>query len=216
MLNLAILISGRGSNMEAILKSIDEGQIRNVRPKIVVSNRSDSPGLKLAVQKFGVSTYVLSKGKDKALSLEDELVQVLDEFGVHPKTGVICLAGFMRILSPRLVQRYTMRILNIHPSLLPAFPGLHAQRQALQYGAKVSGCTIHFVDRGVDTGPIIMQRAISIFDSDTEESLSQRILEIEHKLYPEALRLFSEGNLKIDGRRISITDSNAKNRSNVV
>jgi phosphoribosylglycinamide formyltransferase 1 len=197
--------------MEAILKSIDEGQIRNVRPKVVVSDSSDSPGLKLAVQKFGVSTYVLSKGKDKTLSFEDELVQVLDEFDVRPKTGVICLAGFMRILSPRLVERYMMRILNIHPSLLPAFPGLHAQRQALQYGVKVSGCTIHFVDKGVDTGPIIMQRAVSIFDSDTEESLSQRILKIEHKLYPEALRLFSEGNLKIDGRRISITDSKAKN-----
>ena len=201
--------------MEAILKSIEEGQIRNVRPKVVVSNRSDSPGLKLA-QKFGVPTYVLSKGQDKTLSFEYELVQVLDKFDVHPKTGVICLAGFMRILSPALVQRYKMRILNIHPSLLPAFPGLHAQRQALQHGAKVSGCTIHFVDIGIDTGPILMQRPVQIFDSDSEESLSQRILELEHILYPEALRLFSEGNLKIDGRRISITGSKAKNRNDVV
>lgn len=201
--------------MEAILRSIEEGEISNVRPKVVVSNRAESPGLKLAAQKFGVSTYVLSKGKDKALSFEDELVQVLDEFGVDPKTGVICLAGFMRILGPLLLQKYRMRILNIHPSLLPAFPGLHAQRQALQYGAKISGCTIHFVDTGIDTGPILIQRAVTIFDNDTEESLTQRILEIEHILYPEALRVFSEGKLKIDGRRVSITDSKQNDRNEI-
>lgn len=201
--------------MEAILRSIEEGEISNVRPKVVVSNRAESPGLKLAAQKFGVSTYVLSKGKDKALSFEDELVQVLDEFGVDPKTGVICLAGFMRILGPLLVQKYRMRILNIHPSLLPAFPGLHAQRQALQYGAKISGCTIHFVDTGIDTGPILVQRAVTIFDNDTEESLTQRILEIEHILYPEALRVFSEGKLKIDGRRVSVTDSKQNDRNEI-
>ncbi len=199
--------------MEAILRSIEEGQITNVRPKVVVSNRSESPGLKLAAQKFGVPTHVLCKGNDKTLSFEDELVQVLDQFGIDPKTGVICLAGFMRILSPIIVQKYTMRILNVHPSLLPAFPGLHAQRQALEYGAKISGCTIHFVDTGVDTGPILIQRAVTIFDNDTEESLTQRILEIEHILYPEALRVFSEGKLKIDGRRVSITDSKTKNRN---
>jgi phosphoribosylglycinamide formyltransferase-1 len=207
LINLAILISGRGSNMKAILGAIKEGRIKRVRPKVVVSNRSDSPGLKIAAHEFGVSTHILSNTKQKEQKLELELIKVLEDYNVDSMTGVICLAGFMRILSPAVVGRYRMRIMNIHPSLLPSFPGIHAQRQALNYGAKVTGCTVHFVDEGVDTGPIFMQRVVPILDNDTEESLAQRILEAEHILYPEALRLFSEGSLKINGRRISVIDT---------
>jgi phosphoribosylglycinamide formyltransferase-1 len=193
--------------MKAILDAINKGRIKRVRPKVVVSNRSDSPGLKIAAHEFGVSTHILSSGNQEKQKFEYELIKVLDDYNVEPTTGVICLAGFMRILGPTLIERYKMRIMNIHPSLLPSFPGLHAQRQALNYGAKVTGCTVHFVDEGVDTGPILMQRVVPILDSDTEESLAQRILHAEHILYPEALRLFSESSLKINGRRISVIDT---------
>ncbi len=190
--------------MVAILEAIEKGQIKRVKPTIVVSNRSDAQGLKLATQKFGVSTHILSKDHHEDHS--SELMQVLEKYDVHPMTGVICLAGFMKILGPILVDRYRMRILNIHPSLLPSFPGLHSQRQALEYGAKISGCTVHLVDDGVDTGPILMQKAVPVFDNDTEVSLTKRILKAEHILYPAALRLFSEGQLKLVGRRISMKD----------
>ena len=135
---------------------------------------------------------------------DQKLVPVLEEYGVNKKEGVICLAGFTRVLSPEFVSTYKMRIMNIHPALLPSFQGLHAQKQALEYGVKVSGCTVHFVDEGVDTGPIILQRTVPVLASDTEELLAERILEVEHELYPEALDLFSKGNIRIEGRRVSV------------
>jgi phosphoribosylglycinamide formyltransferase-1 len=129
---------------------------------------------------------------------------MLTEYGVTPQSGLVCLAGFMRIVSPEFVRRYRMRIMNIHPALLPAFPGLHAQKQALDYGVKVSGCTVHFVDEGIDSGPVILQKAVPVIEEDNEDSLSARILEQEHELYPKAVELFCEGRIKIQGRRVSI------------
>jgi phosphoribosylglycinamide formyltransferase-1 len=129
---------------------------------------------------------------------------MLTEYGVTPQSGLVCLAGFMKIVSPEFVRRYRMRIMNIHPALLPAFPGLHAQKQALDYGVKVSGCTVHFVDEGIDSGPVILQKAVPVIEEDNEDSLSARILEQEHELYPKAVELFCEGRIKIQGRRVSI------------
>jgi phosphoribosylglycinamide formyltransferase-1 len=128
----------------------------------------------------------------------------MHQYGVTPKSGLICLAGFMRIISVEFVTQYKMRILNIHPSLLPSFPGLHAQKQAIEYGAKVSGCTVHFVDEGVDSGPILLQKAVPVLDIDTEETLSSRILKEEHKLYPQSVRLFAEGKILVNGRKVFV------------
>lgn len=204
LLNLAILISGRGSNMEAILSAISLGKIKNVRPSIVISDRPEAAGLKIASEKFSVSTNTLPGYGLKGSEYDQKLLQVLEDYGVNSSTGCICLAGFMRVLSCEVVSKYIMRIMNIHPALLPSFPGLRAQKQALDYGVKVSGCTVHFVDEGIDTGPILLQRAVPVFDSDTEHLLAQRILKVEHQLYPEALGLFSEGNIRIEGRKVSI------------
>ena len=204
LLNLAILISGRGSNMEAILSAIKLGKIKNIRPSIVISDRPDAAGLRIASEKFCVSTNTLQGYGLKGWEYDQKLVQVLEHYGVNDRTGVICLAGFMRVLSFEVVSKYKMRIMNIHPALLPSFPGLRAHKQALDYGVKVSGCTVHFVDERIDTGPILLQRAVPVFDSDTEHLLAERILKVEHELYPEALSLFSKGNIKIEGRKVSI------------
>jgi phosphoribosylglycinamide formyltransferase 1 len=204
LINLAILISGRGSNMNAILSAIKLGKIQNVKPSIVISNNADAAGLKIASEKFGVATKTLMDYGYKGWPYDRRLVPVLEEYGVNREEGVICLAGFNHILSPQFVCIYKMRIMNIHPALLPSFQGLHAQKQALEYGVKVSGCTVHFVDEGVDTGPIILQRSVPVLASDTEELLAERILKVEHELYPEALDLFSKGNIMIEGRRVFI------------
>jgi phosphoribosylglycinamide formyltransferase 1 len=204
LINLAILISGRGSNMNAILSAIKLGKIQNVKPSIVISNNADAAGLKIASEKFGVATKTLMDYGYKGWPYDRRLVPVLEEHGVNREEGVICLAGFNHILSPQFVCIYKMRIMNIHPALLPSFQGLHAQKQALEYGVKVSGCTVHFVDEGVDTGPIILQRTVPVLASDTEELLAERILKVEHELYPEALDLFSKGNIMIEGRRVFI------------
>jgi phosphoribosylglycinamide formyltransferase 1 len=206
LLNLAILISGRGSNMEAILSAIKLGKIKNIRPSIVISERPDAAGLRIASEKFCVSTNTLQGYGSKGWEYDQKLVQVLEDYGVNDRTGVICLAGFMRVLSSEVVSKYKMRIMNIHPALLPSFPGLRAQKQALDHGVKVSGCTVHFVDEGIDTGPIFMQRAVPVFDSDTEHVLADRILKVEHELYPEALSLFSKGNIRIEGRKVSLEE----------
>ncbi|MDQ4016302.1 MAG: phosphoribosylglycinamide formyltransferase [Thermoproteota archaeon] len=204
MINLGMLISGRGSNMDAILAAIRSGRIRNVKPCIVISNKPGTAGLKIASEKYKVPTKVIPSDGLKGWHYDQNVVTILHEHGVTPQSGLVCLAGFMRIMSPEFIRQYRMRIMNIHPALLPAFPGLHAQKQALDYGVKVSGCTVHFVDEGIDSGPVILQRAVSVIERDDEESLSARILEQEHELYPEAVRLFCEGRIKIDGRRVSI------------
>jgi phosphoribosylglycinamide formyltransferase-1 len=150
-------------------------------------------------------TKVILPNGLKGWDYDQKVVAALQEYGVTPQSGLVCLAGFMRIISPEFVRLYKMRILNIHPALLPSFPGLHAQKQALDYGVKVSGCSVHFVEEGVDSGPVILQNAVPVMDSDDEETLSARILEQEHQLYPEAVRLFAEGRIKVQGRRVLVS-----------
>ena len=191
--------------MDAILSAIKSGKIKNVKPSVVISNKPDAPGLKIASEKYGVPTKLIPPDDLKGWEYDEKVVAALQEHGVTPQSGLICLAGFMRIISPEFVRKYKMRILNIHPALLPSFPGLHAQKQALEYGVRVTGCTVHFVEEGVDSGPVILQKALPVMDGDTEETLSERILEQEHQLYPEAVRLFGDGRIKVKGRKVSIT-----------
>ena len=191
--------------MEAILKSIKRKKIP-INPAVVISNKSDAKGLKIA-QRLGIKTEVI-KSKDfkgSRLEYDKKIISTLEKYGVTPKNGLVCLAGFMRIISPEFVKKYKNRIINIHPALLPAFPGLDAQKQAIEYGAKYSGCTVHFVDSGVDTGPIILQLVVKIQKGDTEKTLSKRILAKEHQAYPEAIRLFAEKKIKISGRKTIIS-----------
>jgi phosphoribosylglycinamide formyltransferase-1 len=204
VLNLAILISGRGSNMESILSAVLANKIRNVKPSVVISSNPDASGLKVASEKFEVPVEVAKSNGAKGWTYDQRIFASLCEYGVTPEAGLVCLAGFMRVISPEFVRNYKMRIMNIHPSLLPSFPGLHAQRQALKYGVKISGCTVHFVDEGIDSGPIILQRVVTVLDSDTEESLSSRILEQEHILYPQSVKLFAEGKVEVVGRKVFI------------
>jgi len=191
--------------MEAILKSIKRKKIP-INPAIIISNKSDAKGLKIA-QRLGIKTEVI-ESKDFKGSRSDydkKIISTLEKYGVTPKNGLVCLAGFMRIISPEFVKKYKNRIINIHPALLPAFPGLDAQKQAVEYGSKYSGCTVHFVDSGVDTGPIILQSIVKIRKGDTEKTLSKRILAKEHQAYPEAIRLFAEKKIKISGRKTIIS-----------
>ena len=205
MLNLAILISGRGSNMENILKSIKKNKIP-ANPAVVISNKPDAKGLEIA-KKLRVKTEVVESNGLKGGNWEydSKLIAILEKYKVTPQNGLICLAGFMRIMSPEFIKHYKGRILNIHPAILPSFPGLHSQRQALEYGVKYAGCTVHFVDEGVDTGPIILQSIVKVRDDDTEESLSKRILKQEHKIYPKAVKLFAKGKIKTSGRKTIIS-----------
>ncbi|MHA7734384.1 phosphoribosylglycinamide formyltransferase [Nitrosopumilus sp. S6] len=205
MLNLGILISGRGSNMESILKSIKKKKIP-INPAIVISNKPDAKGLKIA-QKLGVNVEVVeSKGFNGSRAEYDKkIITVLTKYGVTPRNGLVCLAGFMRIISPEFVKKYKNRIINIHPALLPSFPGLDAQKQALEYGVKFSGCTVHFVDAGMDTGAVIIQSVVKVKENDTEKLLSKRILKEEHRIYPEAVNLFARKKIKVSGRRTIIS-----------
>jgi len=191
--------------MEAILKSIQRKKIP-INPAIVISNRADARGLKIA-QKLGVKTEIIeSKGfKGSRWDYDKKIITVLTKNGVTQKNGLVCLAGFMRIISPEFVKKYKNKIINIHPALLPSFSGLDAQKQAVDYGSKYSGCTVHFVDSGVDTGPIILQKIVKISDEDTEETLAKRSLAQEHQAYPEAVRLFAENKIKISGRKTKIS-----------
>jgi len=191
--------------MESILKAIKKKKIP-INPAVVISNKPDAKGLKIA-KKLGVKTEVIkSKGfKGNKWDYDKKIVSVLKKYGVTPTNGLVCLAGFMRIVSPQFVRKYKHRILNIHPAILPAFPGLDAQKQAVDYGAKFSGCTVHFVDDDVDTGPIILQTIVKVKNGDTEKVLAKRILTQEHKTYPEAVRLFAEGKIKILGRKTIIS-----------
>ena len=190
--------------MKAILSSILSGNLKNVNPAVVISNRKDAIGLEVAKNNFNIPTeIVLSNGK-KGWDYDKEIVSKLRSYNVLPSNGLICLAGYMKIISTEFVNEYKFRIMNIHPALLPSFRGLHAQKQALDYGVKVSGCTVHFVNDEVDTGPIILQQAVNVYTTDTEEDISNRILELEHKLYPQAVKLFAENKLKVEGRKVII------------
>lgn len=190
--------------MDAILAAAKAGRMPGVRPAVVISNKPDAAGLRTASEKYGVKTKIVPPEGAKGWDYDRKVVEALEEAGVTPQNGLVCLAGFMRIISPEFVRHYKARILNIHPALLPSFPGLHAQKQAIEYGVKVSGCTVHFVDEGVDSGPVILQKTIPVMEGDSEETLSARILEQEHQVYPEAVRLFSEGRLKVEGRKVRV------------
>jgi len=191
--------------MESILKSIKNKKIP-INPSIVISNKHDAPGLKIA-EKLGINVEVIeSKGfKGSRAEFDKKIITVLTKYGVTPRNGLVCLAGFMRIISPEFVKKYKNRIINIHPALLPAFPGLDSQKQALDYGAKFSGCSVHFVDSGMDTGPIIIQAVVKIKENDTEKSLSKRILKEEHRIYPEAINLFARKKIKIIKRKTIVS-----------
>jgi len=204
--NLGILISGRGSNMESILKTIKKQRIP-INPSIVISNKPDAKGLKIA-EKLGVKTLVIDSKeyKNKRIQYDKKVIKELEKNGVTPRNGLVCLAGFMRIISPHFIKKYKNRIFNIHPALLPAYPGLNAQKQAIQNGAKVSGCTVHFVDEGVDSGPIILQSVVKVRNNDNEKTLSKRILIEEHKIYPEAVKLFARKKIRLSGKRAIILD----------
>jgi phosphoribosylglycinamide formyltransferase 1 len=199
MKNLGILLSGRGSNFVAIADSIEAGRIPNARIAIVISNRTYAPGIETA-KKLGLKALVIpSKGKDREAH-DREVVAVLREH----KVDLVCLAGYMRLLSPWFVQQFPQRILNIHPSLLPAFPGLEAQQQAFVYGVKVSGCTVHFVDEELDHGAIIVQKTVLVLGTDDEHTLAERILAQEHVAYTEAINIVLEGKFVVAGRRLRL------------
>jgi len=191
--------------MEAILKSIKK-KMMPINPVVVISNKPDAKGLKIA-EKLGVKTeIILSKGfKGDRWDYDKKIITVLKRYGVTPTNGFVCLAGFMRIISPQFIRKYKNRIMNIHPALLPAFPGLEVQKQAIDYGVKYSGCTVHLVDERVDTGPIIIQAVVKVNDNDTAETLAKKILKQEHRIYPEAVRLFAKGKIKISGRKTKIS-----------
>ena len=188
--------------MESILKSIKRKKIP-INPAIVISNKPNAKGLKIA-KKLGINIEIVeSKNfKGSRWQYDKKVIAVLTKHGVTPRNGLVCLAGFMRIISLEFIKKYKNRIINIHPALLPAFPGLDSQKQALEYGAKYSGCTVHFVDTGMDTGPIIIQAVVKVMEKDSVESLSKRILKEEHRIYPEAVNLFARKKIRVSGRRI--------------
>ena len=191
--------------MESILKAIKKKKIP-INPAVVISNKPNAKGLAIA-KKMGIQTEVIesSKYKGKRLQYDKEIISTLKKYKVTPSNGLVCLAGFMRIISPYFIKEYKNKILNIHPALLPAFPGLDAQKQAIEFGSKFSGCTVHFVDEGVDTGPIIIQEIVKINNNDTEKSLSKKILVKEHEIYPKAIELFAKKKISIKGRKVKIS-----------
>ncbi len=198
--NLGVLISGRGSNLQAIVDAIAAGEL-DARIALVVSNRADAVGLERA-RSAGIEAIYLSH---RAFASREDYDRALVEALRARDVGLVCLAGFMRLLSPVFIEAFPNAILNIHPALLPAFPGLEAQHQAWAHGVKVSGATVHLVNRDLDAGPIVLQRAVPVLEDDTPDSLSARILEVEHQLYPEAIRLVLSGQWQLDGRRFRQT-----------
>jgi len=190
--------------MESILKAIKKQKIP-INPAVVISNRPNAKGLAIA-KKLGVQTEIIDSVnyKGKRQQYDKEIISILRKYKVTPTNGLVCLAGFMRIISPYFIKEYKNRILNIHPALLPAFSGLDAQKQAIEFGAKFSGCTVHFVDEGVDTGPIIIQEIVKVSNNDTERTLSKKILVKEHEIYPKAVELFAKKKISIRGRKVKI------------
>ena len=204
LLKLAILISGRGSNMRAILRAIKKQNIPIV-PTVVISNKPSARGLRIA-RGLDVKTEIVESNgfQGSRWEYDQKIIGVLNKYGMTPKNSLICLAGFMRILSPEFIKIYKNRILNIHPAILPSFPGLNAQKRAVDSGARYSGCTVHFVDEEVDAGPILVQKVVKVRSDDTEETLAKRILAKEHKAYPEAVRLIAEKKISVIGRKVKI------------
>ena len=202
MSNIAVLVSGRGSNLQAIIDSIESGYLQ-ARISVVISDVGDAYALERARKHDIEAVFIDPKSFRSKELYEEEVLKTLREHGA----GLVLLAGYMRIVGKTLLSAFRNRILNIHPALLPAFPGLHAQKQAFDYGVKVAGCTVHFVDESLDCGPIILQRCVEVKEDDTPDTLADRILEQEHKIYPEAVRLFCENRLRIEGRKVRITRS---------
>jgi phosphoribosylglycinamide formyltransferase-1 len=199
LLKLGVLISGNGSNLQSIIDHIEKGSLKAII-KIVISNNPDAYGITRAKER-GIAVAVIKNSDFKNKEEFDlELIRILKNHNVD----LVILAGFMRIITPALLKAFPQKIMNIHPALLPSFPGIHGQKQALEYGVKLSGCTVHFVDEGVDTGPIIIQSAVQVFDDDTEETLAARILKEEHRIYPQAIQFFAEGKIEIKGRKVRI------------
>jgi phosphoribosylglycinamide formyltransferase-1 len=196
MKKLGILISGRGSNFEAIARNVQAGKIP-AEIGVVISNKEEAAGLAIARQMGLNAICIPSKGKERE-AFERELVAALRQHEVD----LVCLAGFMRVLTPYFIREFKGRILNIHPAILPSFPGVEAQKQALDYGTKFTGCTVHFVDEGVDTGPVVAQAVVPVLDDDTAETLAARILKEEHRIYTEAVCLVIEDKIRIEGRRV--------------
>jgi phosphoribosylglycinamide formyltransferase 1 len=197
---IGVLLSGRGSNFEALAESVAAGRIPNAEIAIVISNKPDARGLERAKARGIAARLIPSKGLERE-AYDRQVAAVLQEY----KVDLICLAGYMRLLSPYFVAAFPQRILNIHPSLLPSFPGLESQKQALDYGVKLAGCTVHFVDENLDAGPIILQAVVPVQDADDEHELSERILKEEHRIYTEAVKIILEGKFKIVGRRVMRT-----------
>ncbi len=196
---IAVLLSGRGSNFRALYRATKEGRIP-AEIVLVISDKKEAPGLQSA-REYGIEAlYIRRKDFPDRVSFDMKIAEEIEK----RKVDLICLAGYMRVLSPEFVRKFRWRIMNIHPALLPSFPGLHAQRQAVEYGVRYSGATVHFVDEGVDTGPIILQAVVPVYQDDTEETLAERILKEEHRIYPEAVRLFFEGKLEVKGRKVYI------------
>jgi phosphoribosylglycinamide formyltransferase-1 len=197
--SIGVLASGRGSNFQSIIDHIRLKVLENVRISVLICNNKDAYALKIAEQNGIESKFIDHRNKEREV-FDKEVIKTLKDYNVN----LVVLAGFMRVLSPYFIDEYKHRIMNIHPALLPSFPGLHAQKQALDYGVKVSGCTVHYVEKDVDIGPIILQHAVPVREDDTEETLSDRILVFEHRLYPKAIQLHVDGRLKIEGRRVRI------------
>jgi phosphoribosylglycinamide formyltransferase-1 len=199
---IGVLVSGRGSNLQAIIDNIEKGSL-SAELAVVISDQADAYALERARKYHIPGVHVSAKGyKDRRDEYDVLLVKELQKHNVE----LVALAGFMRIITPTLLTAFPHRVLNIHPALLPSFPGLHVQKAALEHGVKFSGCTVHFVDEGMDTGPIIIQAVVPILDNDTEDTLSARILKQEHKIYSRAIQLYAEGRLRIEGRRVIVTN----------
>lgn len=194
---IAVLVSGRGSNLQAIMDSIEKGYIKNATVNVVISNKANAYALERA-RNHGIDAVFLDPDEYDRDEYDRAILNVLSQYNID----LLLLAGYFRLLGSEIIIAYRNKIMNIHPSLLPAFKGLHAQKQAFEYGVKVAGCTVHFVDEGLDSGPIIIQKCVPVLTGDTEETLTARILEQEHVIYPEAVRLFTEGKLKIEGRNV--------------
>lgn len=205
MIPIGVLVSGRGSNLEAILDAVDQKVITKGQVKVVISNKPGAPALEIA-KKYKVPTVVLNDSgiPKKDRDYDRKTIGVLESHGVTPKDGLVLLAGYFRILTPEFIKPYRNRVMNIHPAILPAFPGLEPQKQALEHGVKISGCTVHFAYETIDAGPIILQAPVPVRDDDTAETLAARILREEHRLYPEAVRLFTEGKLLVKDRRVLV------------
>ena len=198
-MKIGVLASGRGSNLQAIIDAIKDGRLP-VTMKVVISDREDAPALNRARQAEVFAVFINPKDFPKRVEYDLKVAEVLSENGID----LVVLAGYMRLISAEFLMRFPLRVVNIHPSLLPAFPGLNPQEQALAYGVKFSGCTVHFVDAGIDTGPVIAQAVIPVLDDDTEKTLSERILKEEHKLYPQVLAWIAAGRVLVAGRRVIV------------